>query len=116
MPRSAAVPTGERKELARLMRAASPSDTVVVCRLDRLARSARGLLNVLDRLGKGGVTFKSLRETAVDTTTAQGRLVVSILAAISEFERELILSRISEGRKRARRNGIKFGRKPKLTD
>jgi DNA invertase Pin-like site-specific DNA recombinase len=116
MPRSAAVPTGERKELARLMRAASPSDTVVVCRLDRLARSARDLLNVLDRLGKGGVTFKSLRETAVDTTTAQGRLVVSILAAISEFERELILSRISEGRKRARRNGIKFGRKPKLTD
>ena len=83
---------------------------------NRLARSTRDLLNVLDRLGKDGVSFKSLRETAVDTTTAQGRLVVSILAAISEFEREIILSRISEGRKRARRNGIKFGRKPKLTD
>jgi DNA invertase Pin-like site-specific DNA recombinase len=86
-----------------------------VCRFDRLARSTRGLLNTLDRLAKAGVGFKSLRETAVDTTTEQGRLVVSILSAISEFERELILSRISEGRKRARQNGIKFGRKPKLT-
>jgi len=87
----------------------------VVTRLDRPARSTRDLLNTLDRLAKAGVGFKSLRETAVDTTTAQGRLVVSILSAISEFERELILSRINEGRKRARQNGIKFGRKPKLT-
>ena len=86
-----------------------------MCRFDRLARSTRGLLNTLDRLAKAGVGFKSLRETAVDTTTEQGRLVVSILSAISEFERELILSRISEGRKRARQNGIKFGRKPKLS-
>ena len=51
--------------------------------------------------GRGGVGFRSLRETAVDTTTAQGRLVVSILAAISEFEREIILSRITEGSKQA---------------
>jgi DNA invertase Pin-like site-specific DNA recombinase len=94
------------------MRAAGPSDTIVVCRLDRLARSTRDLLNVLDRLGKGGVGFRSLRETAVHSTTVQGRLVVSILAAISEFEREIILSRITEGRKRARQNGIRCGRKP----
>jgi DNA invertase Pin-like site-specific DNA recombinase len=80
-----------------------------------LARSTRDLLNVLDRLGKAGVGFRSLRETAVDTTTAQGRLVVSILAAITEFEREIILSRITEGRKRARQHGIRFGRPPKLT-
>jgi DNA invertase Pin-like site-specific DNA recombinase len=52
----------------------------------------------------------------VDTTPPQGRLVVSILAAISQFERELILSRITEGRKRARANGIRLGRKPKLTN
>ena len=87
----------------------------MVTRLDRPARSTRDLLNTLDRLAKAGVGFKSLRETAVGTTTAQDRLVVSILAAISEFEREIILSRISEGRKRARQNGIRFGRKPKLT-
>jgi DNA invertase Pin-like site-specific DNA recombinase len=109
--RARTFPTGG----ARLLKAALPDDTVVVCRLDRLARSTRDLLNTLDRLAKAGVGFKSLRETAVDTTTAQGRLVVSILSAISEFEREVILSRISEGRKRARQNGIKFGRKPKLT-
>jgi DNA invertase Pin-like site-specific DNA recombinase len=107
---------GERKELGKLIRAARPDDTIAVCRLDRLARSTRDLLNVLDRLGRNGVGFKPLRETAVDTTTPQGRLVVSILAAISEFEREIVLSRITEGRKRTQRNGIKFGRKPKLTD
>src|SRR5262249_25099644 len=90
---------GEREDLGKLLKAARPDDTVVVCRLDRLARSTRDLLNMLDRLAKAGVGFKSLRETAVDTTTAQGRLVVSILSAISEFERELILSRINEGRK-----------------
>ena len=71
------------------------SDCALIrCRLE--ARSTRDLLNTLDRLAKAGIGFKSLRETAVDTTTAHG-LVVSILAAISEFERELILSRISEG-------------------
>jgi len=106
---------GERKELARLLKAARPDDTVVVCRLDRLARSTRDLLNTLDRFGKDGVGFKSLRETAIDTTTPHGRLTISILASIAQFERELILSRITEGRKRARQNGIKFGRKPKLT-
>ena len=105
----------DRPELAKLMKALQPGDLLVVTRLDRLARSTRDLLKTLDRLAKARVGFKSLRETAVDTTTAQGRLVVSILSAISEFEREVILSRISEGRKRARQNGIKFGRKPKLT-
>src|SRR5262249_942308 len=73
------------------------------------------LLNTLDRFGKDGIGFKSLRETAIDTTTPHGRLTISILASIAQFERELILSRITEGRKRARQNGIKFGRKPKLT-
>ena len=78
-------------------------------------RPAIGFIAITPLATRAGVGFKSLRETAVDTTTEQGRLVVSILSAISEFERELILSRISEGRKRARQNGIKFGRKPKLT-
>jgi DNA invertase Pin-like site-specific DNA recombinase len=96
------------------MKEASPGDTVVVTRLDRLARSTRDLLNVLDRFGKDGVGFKSLRETAVDTTSPQGRLVVNILASISEFERELIAARMGEGRKRAVAKGVKFGPKFKL--
>jgi DNA invertase Pin-like site-specific DNA recombinase len=106
---------GERKELGKLLKVVRPEDTVVVCRLDRLARSTRDLLNVLDQLGKNDVGFRSLRETAIDTTTPHGRLTISILASIAQFEREIILSRITEGRKRAQRNGIKFGRKPKLT-
>jgi len=65
---------GERKELARLLKAARPDDTVVVCRLDRLARSTHDLLYTLDRFGKDGIGFKSLRETAIDTTTPHGRL------------------------------------------
>jgi DNA invertase Pin-like site-specific DNA recombinase len=105
----------ERKALARLMREASAGDVVVVTRLHRLARSTRDLLNTLDQFGKSGVGFKSLRETSVDTTSPQGRLVVSILASISEFERELIAARMSEGRKRAKANGVKFGPKHKLS-
>jgi DNA invertase Pin-like site-specific DNA recombinase len=97
------------------MKEAAAGDTVVVTRLDRLARSTRNLLNTLDRLSKAGVGFKSLRETAVDTTSPQDRLVVSILASISEFERELIKARMSEGRKRARANDVKFGHKHKLS-
>jgi DNA invertase Pin-like site-specific DNA recombinase len=103
-----------RQALAKLMKEASPGDTVVVTRLDRLARSTRDLLNVLDRFGKDEVGFKSLRETSVDTTTPQGRLVVNILASISEFERELITARMGEGRKRAVAKGVKFGPKFKL--
>ena len=91
----------DRKALAKLMKEASPGDTIVVTRLDRLARSTRDLLNLLDRLGKDNIGFKSLREASVDTTSPQGRLVVNILASISEFERELIHARMTEGRKRA---------------
>jgi DNA invertase Pin-like site-specific DNA recombinase len=96
------------------MKEASPGDTVAVTRLDRLARSTRDLLNVLDQLGKADVGFKSLRETAIDTTSASGRLTISILAAIAEFERELITARMTEGRKRAVVKGVKFGPKFKL--
>ena len=96
------------------MKEATPGDTVVVTRLDRLARSTRDLLNLLDRLGKDNIGFKSLRKTSVDTTSPQGRLVVNILASISEFERELINARMTEGRKRAVAKGVKFGPKFKL--
>jgi DNA invertase Pin-like site-specific DNA recombinase len=105
---------GDRAALQRLLRDAESGDVVVVTRLDRLARSTRDLLNILDQLSKNEVGFKSLRETAIDTTTAHGRLTISILAAIAEFERELIQGRVSEGRKRAAAAGVKFGPKFKL--
>ena len=105
---------GDRAALQRVLREAQPGDVVVVTRLDRLARSTRDLLNILDELSKNEIGFKSLRETAIDTTTAHGRLTISILAAIAEFERELIQGRVQEGRKRAVAAGVKFGPKFKL--
>ena len=66
-------------------------------------------------LGKDNIGFKSLRETSVDTTSPQGRLVVNILASISEFERELIRARTSEGRERAKARGDRMGGPLKLT-
>ena len=105
----------DRQGLDKLLKQATTGDVVIVTRLDRLARSTRDLLNTLDRLAREGIGFRSLRETTVDTTTATGRLVLQVLAAIGEFERELILSRMTEGRKRAVAKGVKFGRKFKLT-
>jgi DNA invertase Pin-like site-specific DNA recombinase len=87
----------------------------VVTRLDRLARSTRDLLNILDTISKAGATFKSVADAWADTTTPHGRLMVTILGGLAEFERELIKARTDDGRKRAMANGKRFGRKPKLT-
>jgi DNA invertase Pin-like site-specific DNA recombinase len=103
-----------RAALQRMLKELQPGDVVVVTRLDRLARSTRDLLNLLDRFGQDEVGFQSLRETAIDTTTPHGRLTISILASIAEFERDLIQDRAREGRKRAVNNGVKFGPKFKL--
>lgn len=92
-----------------------PGDVVLVTRLDRLARSTRDLLNILDKIGKAGAQFKSLRETWADTTTPIGRLMVTIIGGIAEFERELIRDRTGEGIRRAKAAGVHMGRPPKLT-
>jgi DNA invertase Pin-like site-specific DNA recombinase len=86
-----------------------------VTRLDRLARSTRDLLNILDTVGKAGAGFRSLKDAWADTTTAHGRLMLTILGGLAEFERELILARTDDGRKRAQAKGVKFGRPAKLT-
>jgi len=107
--------TANRKALAAVMRQLGQGDVLIVTRLDRLARSTRDLLNTLASISEAGAGFKSLAEPMIDTTSAHGALVVTILGAIAEFERKLIKARCDEGRKRALANGIKFGRKPKLT-
>ena len=88
---------------------------LIVTRLDRLARSTRDLLNVLDEIGKHGAGFKSLTDTWADTTSAHGRLMLTVLGGLAEFERELIRARTGEGRKRAKERGVKFGRPRKMT-
>ena len=105
---------GDRAALQRMLKEVQPGDIVVVTRLDRLARSVRDLLNILERFGQDEVGFQSLREKHIDTTSAGGRLVLNIMASIAEFERELIQARMAEGRKRAAENGVQFGRPHKL--
>jgi DNA invertase Pin-like site-specific DNA recombinase len=105
----------DRKQLAKLMAHLEAGDTVIVTRLDRLARSMLDLLTTLNNITKAGASFKSLKDTWADTTTAQGRLMVNILGSLAEFERELIMARTGEGRKRAMADGVKFGRPAKLT-
>ena len=88
----------ERKALARAIAALGPGDILLVTRLDRLARSTRDLLNVLDAVGKAGAGFRSLADTWADTTTPHGRLMLVVLGGLAEFERELIkvLGHVSE--------------------
>jgi DNA invertase Pin-like site-specific DNA recombinase len=105
----------DRPELAKLLRRLEPGDVLMVTRLDRLARSTRDLLNILHTLGERSIGFKSLADTWADTTTPHGRLLVTMLAGIAEFERELIKARTGEGRKRAQARGVRFGRPPALT-
>ena len=90
-------------------------DVLVVTRLDRLARSTRDLLNLLGTIAEKGAGFKSLRDTWTDTTTAHGRLMLTVLGGLAEFERELIRTRTGEGRERAKARGVILGRKPKLS-
>jgi DNA invertase Pin-like site-specific DNA recombinase len=105
----------DRKQLARVTERLGKGDVLVVTRLDRLARSTRNLLNVLGGIADKGAGFKSLRDTWADTTTPHGRLMLTVLGGLAEFERELIRSRTSEGRERAKARGVVMGRKPKLT-
>jgi DNA invertase Pin-like site-specific DNA recombinase len=105
----------DRPELAKLLRRLDEGDVLMVTRLDRLARSTRDLLNILDTVAKAGAGFKSLADAWADTTTAHGRLMLTVLGGLAEFERALIIARTGDGRVRAKARGVRFGRPPALT-
>ena len=105
----------DRAQLHRLLNALDEGDVLLVTRLDRLARSTRDLLNTLAAIAGKKAGFRSLGDSWADTTTAHGRLMLTILAGLAEFERELIRARTGEGRERAKARGVKLGRKFKLT-
>ena len=105
----------DRAELAKLVKRLEPDDVLVVTRLDRLARSTRDLLNILATISERKAGFRSLKDTWADTTTPHGRLMLTVLGGLAEFERELILARTSDGRARAKARGVKFGRPAVLT-
>lgn len=105
----------KRPQLTRLLGALQPGDTLLVTRLDRLARSTVDLLHILDRVSTAGAQFRSLADTWADTTTPHGRLIITVLGGLAEFERHLIVDRTTEGRRQAKKRGVKFGPKFKLT-
>jgi DNA invertase Pin-like site-specific DNA recombinase len=105
----------DRRQLRKAIAALDQGDVLLVTRLDRLARSTRDLLNVLAEIAERGAGFRSLADAWADTTTAHGRLMLTVLGGLAEFERELIRARTGEGRERAKARGVKFGRPSKLT-
>src|SRR5262245_16485973 len=116
MEKASGKSTNGRREFDKLMKALNPGDTIVVTKLDRLARSARDLQNILHDLQERGCGFVSLGETWCDTTSDVGKLMLNIMGGIAEFERALIRKRCEEGIRRARRKGIKFGRPRSLDE
>ena len=106
----------DRAQLRPVVDQLEADDVVMVTRLDRLARSTRDLLNTLAAIVDRKAGFRSLGDAWADTTTPHGRLMLTALGGLAEFERDLIRARTSEGRERAKARGVKLGRKPKLTE
>jgi DNA invertase Pin-like site-specific DNA recombinase len=104
----------DRPQLARMLKALAPGDTVIVTRLDRLARSTLDLLHTVDVITKAGAGFRSLADAWADTTTPHGKLMLTVLGGLAEFERSLIMARTQAGIQRARERGVAFGRPTKL--
>jgi len=104
-----------REELAKLVARLKKGDTLVVCRLDRLARSTKQLLILLDDISSRGAVFHSLKDSWANTDSPQGLLMLTVLASLAQYKVTMIRDRTTEGRKLAIANNVKFGRKPKLT-
>jgi DNA invertase Pin-like site-specific DNA recombinase len=105
----------DRPQLRRLLAEINSGDVMLVTRLDRLARSTRDLLNTLAAITDKEAGFRSLADAWADTTTAHGRLMLTVVGGLAEFERELIRARTGEGRERAKARGQSLGRPFKLT-
>lgn len=105
----------QRPELEKMLDYARKEDVVVVTRLDRLARNTRDLLDIAEHLLTKGVGLKSLAEPWADTTSPAGKMILTVLAGVAEFERSVIVARTSAGRCAAKARGVKFGR-PRKSD
>ena len=104
----------DRPELHRLLDQIRKEDVLVVWKLDRLSRSLRDVLTIMDRLSEAGAGFRSLTE-AIDTTTPAGRMMMQMIGAFAEFERMMLRERTKAGLDSARREGRVGGRPPKLS-
>jgi DNA invertase Pin-like site-specific DNA recombinase len=106
--------TTKRPALLRCLKKLEPGDTLIVWKLDRLARSLRDLVSMIEDFNQRGIRFQSLTEE-INTTTPGGTLIFHIFAALAQFERGLIIERTREGMKAARARGVRSGPKPKLS-
>ena len=105
----------DRAQLRRVLGQIAAGDVLMVTRLDRLARATRDLLNTLAAITDRKTGFRSLGDAWADTTTSHGRLMLTVLGGLAEFERELIRARTGEARARAVARGQRMGRPHKLT-
>ena len=103
-----------RPELKACLRALRPGDTLVVTKIDRLARSALDLLSIVNQLEKEGVSLRVL-DQAIDTGTPAGKALLQMLAVFAEFETAIRSERQMDGIAKAKKNGVRFGRRPKTT-
>jgi DNA invertase Pin-like site-specific DNA recombinase len=102
-----------RPELAKAMRALAPGDTLVVWKLDRIARSINNLLEVMNELEAKGIKFRSITE-GIETETPAGKMIMFVMGALAQFERDLIVERTRAGVKAAKERGVRFGAAHKL--
>src|SRR6476659_7011857 len=105
-----------RPELQRCLGYVRKGDTLLVSKLDRLARATVDLYNIVAQLQAKGVEFKVIDDPSIDTTSRTGKLVMGILALIAEFENDIRRERQMDGIAKAKDRGVKFGRKRELTD
>lgn len=104
----------DRPQLNRLLDKLREGDIILISDLTRLSRSTKDLFSLVDKIEKKGANIKSLKESWLDTTTPQGKLMFTFIAGISQFERDIISQRTKEGLEAARARGRKGGRKEKL--
>lgn len=112
---SGSVPARERKEFARLLDRLESGDVLVVTKLDRLGRNAMDVRSVVEALAAIGVRTHCLALGGVDLTSAAGRMTMSVIAAVAEFERDLLIERTQAGLSRAKASGVKLGRRASLS-
>ena len=106
----------DRPELNRLIDELKPQDIVIVAELTRLSRSTKDLFEIVEKIQSKGANIKSLKENWLDTTTPQGKLMFTIFAGLSQFERDLISERTKDGLRSAKARGRSGGRPSKRND
>lgn len=113
---SGSVPASQRPGFAKLLERLDESDTLVVTKLDRLGRNTSDVLATVERLSAMGVHLHCLALLGVDLTSASGKLHLTVLSAVAQFERDLLIERTHAGLARAKAEGKKLGRRDALTE